>query len=93
MFTKDSIEMDSAIDGGDTVLREDSHSCATVFVMFQQRAAHRVYFGEISCDGRMGWSEPLEVVIQMWKIDQRQGRIEAFVDSDRCVGDPFAGFN
>ncbi len=85
------VDVHRAAHRGDAVLGQDHDPRPVPLEVLDQLAADGVDLPQVARDGRVLRPQPLQTVVQVRKVDQRQGGTAGVVDVAGAVGDPAAG--
>ena len=91
VLAKDAIEVNGAIDLGDAVFGEEDGLDAAFFEEPDEAANDFINGAEIFGDARIVRSPLLEVVVEVWEVDEVEVGGVFFLDPFGGVGDPLAG--
>ena len=83
-----AVQMDGTADLRDAVLREHDDPGAVTPHVLDQLPADGVDGAEVLLDVGMTRPEALQVVIEMWQIDERERRPPGIIHVSRAIGDP-----
>ena len=87
-FAQYAVDVDRPAHARDPVLREHDDARAVLLDVLDQLPANRVDRAEIARQLRIARAEPLEVVVEVRQVDERERRVPRVVEVQRAVGDP-----
>ena len=79
LLPEQAVEMHRAVDGGNAVLGQEDHGHLAIVEEVDQAAHDLIDSPQVGGDGGIGGPEPLQVVIEVGKVDQAQAGLVEFL--------------